>query len=126
MSATRRRAAWMLTGAVAALGVAVLYYIFDPGKSVFAPKCVFHELTGLDCPGCGSQRMLHALLHGDLAGAWEANAFLLCCGPLLVLMAVGAGPRTRLPRLYRVINSLPAIVIMAVALLVWTIGRNMA
>lgn len=29
--------------------------------------CSFREMTGIDCPGCGLQRSLLALLKGDLA-----------------------------------------------------------
>ena len=50
--------------------------------------CVFYELTGLYCPGCGSGRAARALLRGDLAAAFGHNAlaFLLglpCAGILL-------------------------------------------
>ena len=50
--------------------------------------CVFYELTGLYCPGCGSGRAARALLRGDLAAAFGHNAlaFLLglpCAGLLL-------------------------------------------
>lgn len=30
------------------------------------PKCPLHALTGLDCPSCGSTRVLHHLLHGQV------------------------------------------------------------
>lgn len=51
--------------------------------SPFFPKCPLHLLTGLHCPGCGSARALHALAHGDLAGAWSANPLLMALTPLL-------------------------------------------
>ena len=53
-------AAIVLTAAI------FLYSEFDPAGSVFWPKCPFHLLTGLECPGCGSQRAVHSLLNGDL------------------------------------------------------------
>jgi hypothetical protein len=31
--------------------------------------CPFKKLTGIDCPGCGFQRSVIALLKGDLAGS---------------------------------------------------------
>lgn len=101
-----------------------LYFIFNPVDSEWAPKCAFHALTGYDCPGCGSQRMLHALLHGDIAGAWRANAFILCLIPLLALMLWSASFRTRHPRLYAVLNSPLAIITVTAALIIWTIARN--
>ena len=33
------------------------------------PTCPFLAITGWYCPGCGSLRAVHDLLHGDLAGA---------------------------------------------------------
>lgn len=68
--------------AVAALCLGLLYYFADP-TSRWMPKCLFHSITGLDCPGCGAQRMTHALLHGDFSAAWHSNALLLCMIPII-------------------------------------------
>lgn len=122
MATSRKIYIAVITVAIAA--VILLYFIYDPAVSVWAPKCVFHAITGYDCPGCGSQRMIHALLHGDIAQAWHANAFLLCASPWLALMAVAACFRTSMPRLYSAVNSLPAIIITAAAIIAWTILRN--
>lgn len=113
---------WLAVAAVVAVGL--LYFLFDPAESALAPKCVFHAVTGWDCPGCGSQRMLHALLHGDMAGAWRANPFLLCAMPLLILLAFAALYRKRWPRLYRTVNSMPVIIAVSVAIMAWAIIRN--
>lgn len=37
--------------------------------------CVFYEVTGFKCPGCGITRALAALLHLDFATAWKENPF---------------------------------------------------
>lgn len=54
------------------------------------PPCSFHALTGLYCPGCGSTRALHALLHGDVTQAMAMNPLLVIALPLLALMACNA------------------------------------
>lgn len=110
---------------VIAAAIAVFYFMVDPATCTWIPKCAFHEITGYDCPGCGSQRMLHALLHGDFLSAWNANAFILCATPLLLLMLWSAAFRTRAPRLYAFLNSPLMIVAITVALLLWTLFRNM-
>lgn len=71
--------------AAAAACAAVAVYLVDPAKpGSWLPRCPFNWLTGLDCPACGSTRMVHALLHGDLAAAWHFNAVMLVAGlPLL-------------------------------------------
>ena len=66
------------------LGVAVLFFILDPNKHDLFPKCAFHSLTGAYCPGCGSQRALHSLLHLDFAGVVSYN-FLFLPAALLLL-----------------------------------------
>ena len=39
-----------------------VYSHIHPSSSPLFPKCPFLMLTGMKCPGCGSQRALHALL----------------------------------------------------------------
>ena len=72
-------------GGVLVLVGALLAVLFlcDPVRVPIYPQCVFHRVTGLDCPGCGSLRALHALLHGDWAAALHFNAFLVVSLPLL-------------------------------------------
>ena len=49
-------------------GLAVLFFFLDPAKHTIFPRCVFNSLTGYYCPGCGSQRAIHSMLHLDFAG----------------------------------------------------------
>lgn len=76
-------------GVAGALALLVLYAQFDPAAHFF-PKCVFKSFTGLSCPGCGSQRALHALLTGHPMDAFFFNPLLLVGIPLLLLMAASS------------------------------------
>lgn len=113
----------VLTAVVAAT-LTVAYYTFDPASTPFAPRCLFRAITGLECPGCGSQRMIHALLHGDFAAAWRHNAFLMIMLPVLSLLAYASFRRRRHPMLYARLNSPAMIVTLTVLLLGWGIMRN--
>jgi hypothetical protein len=66
-------------------GIAAIYilYTFDPARSAFYPPCPFHALTGLYCPGCGSLRALHQLLHGDWVIAFGLNPLAIVSLPFL-------------------------------------------
>lgn len=70
--------------AAVVLGVCAVVFFFNPSRHGFYPVCAFHQLTGLNCPGCGMTRGLHALLHGNLPLAFKDNA-------LLVLVLPGLG-----------------------------------
>ena len=65
-------------------GLAVLY-CFPVDRYPIYPRCIFHELTGLDCPGCGSLRSVQCLLHGDIAAAFRFNPLLYLLIPALVV-----------------------------------------
>jgi len=77
----------LISGSVAALGAAILFW-FDPSQYAFYPHCIFHQVTGYLCPGCGGLRAIHQLLHGNLASAWHFNALLVASLPLLSLGGV--------------------------------------
>ena len=104
--------------------VLLIYFLFDPLQTSWMPQCVFYRLTGFKCMGCGAQTMIHALIHGDIAGAWKANAFLLCSLPVLAFLVWLEISRTRRPELYRRLHSIPVILATAATLLAWLLLRN--
>jgi hypothetical protein len=79
-----RRSTLALTWLTLAAG-AVYVFIFEPGKTGFFMVCPFRALTGFTCPGCGTTRGLHHLLHGDLWGAFQLNPFTMLLVPILLL-----------------------------------------
>src|SRR5574339_87372 len=65
------------------LAGAAYLFLFEPGKSGFFPGCIFRLLTGFTCPGCGSTRAMHQLLHGHVAAAFMLNPLFLVAIPFL-------------------------------------------
>ena len=66
------------------LAGSVYLYAFEPGKTGFFPPCLFRMLTGLTCPGCGSTRAMHQILHGHFAAAFMLNPLFLLSIPFLL------------------------------------------
>jgi len=58
--------------------------IFDPATSGIFPPCPLRYVTGWYCPGCGSLRAIHALLHGNLRQAWAMNVLTVLFAPFIV------------------------------------------
>jgi hypothetical protein len=75
---------WWLAAVVVTAGVALLMLrVFDPATSGVFPPCPFRYLTGWYCPGCGSLRAIHQLLHGNLRTAWAMNPLAIVLLPFL-------------------------------------------
>ena len=120
-----RRHVIITIAAVAIVAAAVVVYtLFDPAGSAWFPRCPVYMFTGLKCPGCGSQRMVHALLQGDVAAAFRHNAMLLLMLPLLALLIVAEPLRKRCPRLYTGLYSNYVVGTALVLIAVWTVVRN--
>lgn len=116
-----RRRLYPALGAGALLVGALGYVgLVDPHKpdSVF-PICPFRLVTGWNCPACGGLRMVHDVLHGDLAAAISDNAFLLVGIPML------AGWILLRRRSGKSLFSLPAVATLVIATLAWTVVRNL-
>src|SRR4030095_2188 len=78
-----RRSTVIFIWALLLAGSAYLF-VFEPGKSGFFPPCPFRLLTGFTCPGCGTTRALHQILHGHFAAAFMLNPLLLLAIPFLL------------------------------------------
>ena len=59
------------------------------------PVCPTKALLGIDCPGCGTLRMLYSLMHGDFFARRRFNALGLVAVVLLIWAYV-AGPTATL------------------------------
>jgi len=80
----------MVTAGVCAAVAAVLF-VLDPTRVGIFPPCLLHEYTGWWCPGCGSTRALHQLLHGQLATAFRLNPLAVSLLPLIGYWVVRRG-----------------------------------
>ena len=78
---TRRLTAAAIWGSLVVSGAYL--YLFEPGKTGVFPVCPFRALTGLNCPGCGTARGLHQLLHGNVLAAFEFNPLMILLLPVL-------------------------------------------
>jgi hypothetical protein len=68
----------------------VILYLRDPATTTLYPRCPFHSLTGYFCPGCGSLRALHQLLHGEIGDAFRLNPLLVLSLPPLACAALAS------------------------------------
>jgi hypothetical protein len=71
--------------------LAVFLHVADPSGATPFPVCPFYAITGLYCPGCGTLRCLHSLLHADLRGAFGFNAVTVLLTPMLVVAWLSVG-----------------------------------
>jgi len=68
---------------IAAIALAAVR-TFDPVTTHIFPACPLYTLTGLYCPGCGSTRAFHYLLHGEFYGAFAMNPLGMLFLPFLI------------------------------------------
>ncbi|HEY3056279.1 MAG TPA: DUF2752 domain-containing protein [Thermoanaerobaculia bacterium] len=112
--------------ALGAAGIAlVFFYRHDPSTSHFYPRCLFHALTGFECPGCGATRALYHLLHGEIAEALRFNAFFVLFSPVLTIAGAAEATAIWKRRTVNVIRQ-PWIGWTIVFLMIsWSVFRNL-
>lgn len=76
----RARTSVSLVGFACAL---IMVFLWDPATSSLFPPCPFHALTDYHCPGCGSLRATHRLMHGRVWDAFRLNPLMVLSLPLL-------------------------------------------
>jgi len=111
----------IVTGVALIVG---LYWYFNPIGLLF-PKCPVFSLSGMYCPGCGSQRALHAFLNGHLATAFRQNLLATVCyfALLAEMFTLLAGTRKWRPTIWLNQTRYAALMVL-VAVLAFTFFRN--
>ncbi|MEV4667147.1 DUF2752 domain-containing protein [Microbacterium sp. LWO12-1.2] len=71
---------WALGGVIVVsvhAAAAVYFHFVNPYESQIFPPCLWHRITGLQCPTCGGTRALYSLLAGDFLRSFAMNPLLL-------------------------------------------------
>ena len=74
-----------LSACAAALACTGALYLYFMGPGNIPLICVFHEVTGLYCPGCGAGRACYSILHGQFLEAFCYNPLMTVLLPLIGL-----------------------------------------
>lgn len=115
-----------LAAGAAGLAACAVLAVRDPNQQGSYGFCPFKAATGLDCPGCGVLRGVHALTQGDVAQAVGLNALLIVLVPAAIwgwfrwVRAAAQGrtfPGLALTR--------PATIAVIVAVTVFWVARNL-
>ena len=69
-------------GITAIVGIiVVMKLVFNVGF-----VCTVHEVTGLNCPGCGATRMAIELIHMNIYQAFRYNPFIFVTAPIIFVV----------------------------------------
>lgn len=114
-------------GGVLAAGLGALALrLQPPGPGSIWPGCLFHQATGLYCPGCGITRCAAALVRGDVGLAWAMNPLVVSVlGVGLAALIATALPARYRHRLAPLGQRLGDARTWAVAVGVFFVGRNL-
>ena len=107
-----------------------LYSRYNPEENIFFPKCPVYVLSGYKCPGCGSQRAIYHLFHGNLMTAFRYNSLIILlipyvlCGIYIEYIANRTHPR--IVRLRNLFFGKWAMLALATLIVLYTIFRNIS
>lgn len=114
--------------AVVAAAIAgwVVMTVFNPTDQGWPFRCPFKLVTGLQCPGCGGQRALHALTQGHLREAIGYNLFLVYAAPYaLALVAANLMPEGKArSKALRWLEQPALVWFYVISAIAWIIIRN--
>ena len=109
------------------ISIGVVYYIFNPADLRLFPKCPFKQLTGFDCPGCGSQQAIHHILHFEMSKAFAANALLVLAIPYIIIKLTFDFINVSSPallKLKRLFYGKWAVYFIIIVIVVYGVARN--
>ena len=122
MKTTSSRILVLLVGAFALFAL----YWGNPENDGWWLKCPLYQLTGWQCPLCGSQRAVHAFLHGCWSEAWHYNPGLWLFLPYgLLLLAGSFSSRLRQTWLLRRCYDDRVMLLCFLFALGWGLARNL-
>ncbi len=100
-----------------------LLAFFNPADTGGVFRCPVAALTGLRCPGCGTMRALHLILHGEVIAAFRMNCLSVLLLPV-ILVSLILGMLSGEDRLFGRPQARTFIQVFIIVLVLFTVVRN--
>ena len=101
------------------------YFLLNPyEQEYFFISCPFYKISGYQCPGCGSQRAFHELLHLRIFEAMKQNVLFVLAIPYFLLVFYTSFHQEKYQKLRQIlIGNKTLLFLLAIAIL-FGIFRN--
>ena len=101
----------------------VIYIVINE-KTEYGIPCIFHELTGFLCPGCGITRCIISILHGNLYEAFRYNAFVFIGLPFFIFIYINNLFNLLTNKGKKIVVPEKVLIILVIVLIAFGIVRN--
>ena len=106
--------------------LSLVFYFYSPAENGLYPSCVFKNMTGLSCPGCGSQRAFHELLHFNFKEAFAYNALFILALPYGLAVLISAkNQKVTFQKIYQILTGKFAMMFIGVLIFFYFVWRNL-
>ena len=101
-------------------------YYFLNKKTEFYIPCIFHEITGYKCPGCGITHLVFALLKLNIHEAFISNPLVFIYMPFIIFYFVYLDYLYIYDKKDKILNKIPNYIwiILIIITLIYGIIRN--
>ena len=101
------------------------YFLLNPyEQEYFFISCPFYQISGYQCPGCGSQRAFHELLHLRFFEAIKQNALFVMAIPYFLLIYYTSFHQEKYRKLRQMLMGNKTLLILLVVAILFGIFRN--
>ena len=108
------------------LAVALYYFFLNPYQQTdFFMSCPFYKITGYQCPGCGSQRAFHDILHFHFLEAFKQNALFVLGIPYVLLIFYANFNKEKHQKLRQVLVGNKTLLILLIVAILFGVLRNL-
>ena len=108
------------------LAVALYYFFLNPYQQTdFFMSCPFYKITGYQCPGCGSQRAFHEILHFHFLEAFKQNALFVLGIPYVLLIFYANFNKEKHQKLRQALVGNKTLLILLIVAILFGVLRNL-
>jgi hypothetical protein len=102
------------------------YFLLNPyEQEYFFISCPFYQISGYQCPGCGSQRAFHELLHLRIFEAIKQNVLFVLAIPYVLLIFYTSFHQEKYRKLRQILMGNKTLLILLVVAILFGVLRNL-